>query len=179
MVPPNAVRLPIRPLRALTILGLSLACATEPSPVRDLAAPFQTSGLQYAFTDDGYQWNLSVPLSYTNSRKLAVRLDYCATSVQRRRGSTWITVYALPCPSSSGAATDSIPPNATVEFVYAIHSAHDPNTVPRLPEPLAGVYRVIFGLRERQTPNAGLIVWQAISAVDERRSNEFAAKLPQ
>jgi len=174
----TALGLPLRLLGASVTLTWSLACGTEPNPARDLTAPFQTSALQYVFTDDGYQWNLSVPVSYTNNRSLPVRLDYCDTSVQRRSGFNWSTVYTLPCPLSNVLGTDSIPPNGTVEFTYAVHSPHDPNTAPRLPEPLAGIYRVIFGLRERQNPNPGLIVWQAIPAIEDRRSNEFAASLP-
>ncbi len=164
----------------LLILAAASGCATgtEPTPIRDESAPFQTSALRYIFADDGTLWVADIPLTYLNTRSSAVRIDYCGTAVERREGGTWKSVLSYPCPTASGATTDSIAPGAQVPFVYSIRSAHAPNTYPRIPSPLAGVYRIVFVIRERRMPSPDLIVWEAVPSIDARRSNEFALALP-
>jgi hypothetical protein len=156
------------------------ACATEPdlAVTRDLAAPFQTSALDYAFADHGDAWWAAITFQYTNSGSLTVRLDPCGTVVQRRDGGAWHTVLTTICPQAALVSTDSIPADASVTFPFVLQTPHDPNTFPRLPEPLSGIYRLVFGLRERHTPNPGLVVWQTVTDLERRRSNEFAVSLP-
>jgi hypothetical protein len=65
------------------------SCGTEPAPapVRDLTAPFQTSSLEYTFESTADQRQLRVPVEYRNTHSNAVRIDGCATVVERRMGS--------------------------------------------------------------------------------------------
>jgi hypothetical protein len=162
-------------------VAAAAACTTGPGPVivRDLTAPFQTSSLQYTFANMGDQRQLRIPVDFRNVRSNAVRLDGCATVLERRTGSEWARIQGLPCPQAATSATDSIRPGELVRFEHVVYASQVPDGFPRLPEPISGVYRIVFGLRERLMPGPDFVVWQAVADRNARRSNEFAAVLPR
>jgi hypothetical protein len=138
------------------VLIVTTGCAPGAGPEleRDESAPFQTSALEYRLESRDawdYQFEVLVPVSYTNRESFAVALDPCGAQsstsfyLQVRDSATWEGLYGRAC-ADIWTPPPVVPPGSTwvdTAFILAFKGPTNAGQVVD-PQQIPGVFRLRY-----------------------------------